>query len=322
MQMDSQSEKGVDFRWRFVWRLMLLFVLGYLNGLVYMGEFFVVYAILGLVMIPLYKVPTKWLVGLVIILFLQIPDLITFVSLMGTNTPNEPTSLVVLMDRLFDEAAGVFVNGSFADVIHFNAWKGQGAKLLWVLNNARYPQLIGLFTVGMLIGRLGIHKSEDKIIKYSGKILPYSIAVFAFFYAIVLLLPVMGIDGFALRAGETLFKAYSNLGMMMMYVSGFMLVYYKTKTRYIMDRMSPVGKMSVTNYMTQGLIGVSLFYGFGGNLAMQLSFFQCLFVGFAIYAVQLLYSNWWMKRFYYGPVEWIWRELTWFKQIPFRRRKE
>ena len=47
MQMDSQAQKGNDFRMRFVWRLILLFLFGYINGLVYMGEFFVVYAVLG-----------------------------------------------------------------------------------------------------------------------------------------------------------------------------------------------------------------------------------------------------------------------------------
>lgn len=319
MQMDSQADKGVDFRFRFLWRLSILLGLGYLNGLIYMGEFFVVYAILGVVLIPLYKVGTKWLVALGAILLLQIPDIITFVSLLNGNAPNEPTSIVAYMDQLYEECANVFIHGSFAEVIQFNMWKGQFAKLLWVFNNARYPQLIALFISGMLIGRYGIHKSEEKMVKYSRLVFPYSTAVFAFFYAIVLLLPVFGVDGFALRAGNTLFKSYANLGMMMMYVSGFTLLYYNTRLRKGMDYMAPVGRMSVTNYMSQGMIGVPLFYGFGANLALELSFFQCMLVGFAIYAVQLVFSNWWMKRFYYGPVEWLWRILTWFKKIPLRR---
>lgn len=320
MQMDSQAEKGVDFRLRFLWRLLLLLMLGYLNGIVYMGEFFVVYAILGMFLIPLFKVPTKWLIALAILLFLQIPDVITFVSLLSGKAPNEPTSLVTYMDQLYEECAQLFINGSLADVLQFNMWKGQFAKLLWVFNNARYPQLIGLFIAGMLIGRYGIHKSEDMMIKYSRMVLPYSIAVFAFFYAIVILLPYIGVDGFALRAGNTLFKTYANLGMMMMYVSGFTLLYYNTKARKAMDKMAPVGRMSVTNYMAQGFIGVPLFYGFGLNLAVELSFLQCMLVGLVIYTIQIVYSNWWMKRFYYGPVEWLWRTLTWFRPFPFRRK--
>jgi Predicted membrane protein len=321
MQMDSQADKGVDFRLRFLWRLIILLGLGYLNGIMYMGEFFVVYAILGVVLIPLYKVGTKWLIALAALLLLQIPDIVSFVSLLSGNAPNEPTSIVAYMDELYEQCADVFIHGSFTDVLQFNMWKGQFAKLLWVFNNARYPQLIALFISGMLIGRYGIHKSEEKIVKYSNLVLPYSIAVFAFFYAIVLLLPVFGVEGFALRAGTTLFKSYANLGMMTMYVSGFMLLYYKTGLRKAMDYMAPVGRMSVTNYMSQGMIGVPLFYGFGANLALELSFFQCMLVGFTIYTVQLIFSNLWMKRYYYGPVEWLWRTLTWFKKIPLRRNK-
>jgi len=193
--------------------------------------------------------------------------------------------------------------------------------LLWVFNNARYLQLIGLFIIGMLIGRYGIHKSEEKIIKYSKKLLPYSFAVFALFYAIVMLLPHLGVEGFALRAGTTLFQTYGNIGMTGMYVSGFMLLYYKTSSQKVLDRMAPVGRMSVTNYMFQGLIGVLLFYGFGLNLAVELSLLQCLLVGLVIYAILIAYSNWWIKRFYYGPVEWIWRILTWMKPIPLKRNK-
>ena len=320
MQMDSQADKGIDFRLRFIWRLTLLLMLGYLNGLIYMGEFFVVYAILGVFLVPLFKVPTKWLIPVVILLFLQIPDIITFVSALSGSMPNEPTSLVTYMDELYEECAQLFIHGSFSDVLQFNMWKGQFAKLLWVFNNARYPQLIGLFIVGMLIGRYGIHKSEEKIIKYSNKALPYSIAFFLLFYSIVLLLPYLGVEGFALRAGTTLFKAYANLGMMVMYVSGFMLLYYKTKASKGMDKMAPVGRMSVTNYMMQGFIGVPLFYGFGLNLAIELSFLQCLLVGLIIYAGQVIFSNWWIKRYYYGPVEWLWRTLTWFRKMPLKRK--
>ena len=138
MQMDSQAQKGNDFRMRFVWRLILLFLFGYINGLVYMGEFFVVYAVLGLLLVPLYKVPTKWLVGIMILLFLQIPALISFVSLLQHNVPNEPTALNSYMNQLYTLCAGIFIEGSFTDVLSFNLWQGQFAKWLWLINNFRY----------------------------------------------------------------------------------------------------------------------------------------------------------------------------------------
>lgn len=319
MMMDSQAAKGYDFRKRFLWRILLLFVFGYLNGLVYMGEFFAVYALLGFLLVPLYKVPTKWLIALCVLLFLQIPAVISFISLLISNAPNEPTAAVVYMDHLYEVSARVFIEGSFADVLSFNLFQGQVAKFLWTFNNYRYLQLLGLFIAGMLIGRAGVHKSEEKMVKYSRLVLPYSFAWFVAFYAVMLVLPLFGVDGFALSVGKTLFKTYANLGMMMCYICGFTLLYYRYKANRILDRIAPVGRMSVTNYMAQSMVGVILFYGFGANLAVQFSYLESLLVGLCFCLVQIAYSNWWIRRFYYGPMEWLWRTLTWFTKVPLRR---
>lgn len=321
MQMESQAAKGVDFRGRFLWRLALLFLFGYINGLVYMGEFFMVYAVLGVFLIPLYKVPTRWLLVLCVLLFLQIPAVISFVSLLSDNVANEPTAAAAYMDRLFERAADVFINGSLMDVLSFNTFDGQSAKCLWVFNNFRYLQLLGLFIAGMLIGRQGIHKSEEKMVKYSRLLLPYCLAFWAVFYAVAFLLPVWGVDGFALRVGQTLFKTYGNLGQMMVYFCGFTLLYYRYKGQKVLDRIAPVGRMSVTNYMAQSIVGVSLFYGFGGNFAVEFNYLQSFLLGAAFCVIQIAYSNWWIKRFYYGPMEWLWRSLTWFQVVPLSRRK-
>lgn len=321
MQMESQAAKGFDFRGRFLWRLALLFLFGYINGLVYMGEFFMVYAVLGVFLIPLYKVPTRWLLVLCVLLFLQIPAVISFVSLLSDNVANEPTAAAAYMDRLFERAADVFINGSLMDVLSFNTFDGQSAKCLWVFNNFRYLQLLGLFIAGMLIGRQGIHKSEEKMVKYSHLFLPYCLAFWAVFYAVAFLLPVWGVDGFALRVGQTLFKTYGNLGQMMVYFCGFTLLYYRYKGQKVLDRIAPVGRMSVTNYMAQSIVGVSLFYGFGGNFAVEFNYLQSFLLGAAFCVIQIAYSNWWIKRFYYGPMEWLWRSLTWFQVVPLSRRK-
>jgi len=322
IQMDSQADKGYDFRLRFVWRLAILFILGYLNGLIYMGEFFVIYAMVGLVLIPLWKVPTKWLVGLIAILFLQIPQLIEFISLLNGHVPNEPNSLNKEMGNLFGQAANLFIHGSFSEVISFNVFKGQLAKMLWFINEYRYLQLTGLFICGMLIGRYHIHKSEEKMIFYSKKVLPYAFGWFLFFYLIVLSLPSIGLVDYTLEVGTGLFQTYANLGMLVVYISGFTLLYYKTRSgRKVLGKLAPVGRMSVTNYMAQSVIGVTLFYGFGLNLAVTATYLQCILVGLCVCVIQIAYSNWWIKRYYYGPVEWIWRILTWFKPVPLKRTK-
>lgn len=91
-----------------------------------------------------------------------VPAVISFVSLLSDNVANEPTAAAAYMDRLFERAADVFINGSLMDVLSFNTFDGQSAKCLWVFNNFRYLQLLGLFIAGMLIGRQGIHKVRKR----------------------------------------------------------------------------------------------------------------------------------------------------------------
>lgn len=319
IQMDNQADKGVDFRLRFLWRMALLLVLGYVNGLMYMGEFFVVYAILGCVMVLLWRVPTKVLLVLALLLFLQIPEWVSLGKVLVGGAPNERSEMAKYMSSLYVECADVFTNGTFWDMIKFNLWKGQLAKCLWVVAVARYLQLIGLFIIGLLIGRAGIHRSEESLVKWSRRALPWALGLFAVFYGASLLLPAFGLEGFALRQSRMLLRNYANLGQMIFYVAGLTLLYYKSKGwRSVLDKLAPVGRMSVTNYMMQSVFGVFIFYGFGLNLASA-TFSECAVAGIVICAVQILFSNWWMKRHYYGPVEWLWRTATWMKRVPLKR---
>lgn len=319
IQMDNQADKGVDFRLRFLWRMALLLVLGYVNGLMYMGEFFVVYAILGCVMVLLWRVPTKILLVLALLLFLQIPEWVSLGKVLVGGAPNERSEMAKYMSSLYVECADVFTNGTFWDMIKFNLWKGQLAKCLWVVAVARYLQLIGLFIIGLLIGRAGIHRSEESLVKWSRRALPWALGVFAVFYGASLLLPAFGLEGFALRQSRMLLRNYANLGQMIFYVAGLTLLYYKSKGwRSVLDKLALVGRMSVTNYMMQSVFGVFIFYGFGLNLASA-TFSECAVAGVVICAVQILFSNWWMKHHYYGPVEWLWRTATWMKRVPLKR---
>lgn len=320
IQMDNQADKGIDFSLRFLWRMALLFVLGYVNGLMYMGEFFVVYAVLGCVMVLLWRVPSKILLVLALLLFLQIPEWVSLGKVLVAGAPNERSEMAKYMSSLYVECADIFANQGFWDMIKFNLWKGQLAKCLWVVAVARYLQLIGLFIIGLLIGRAGIHRSEESMIKWSRRALPWALGIFALFYGASLLLPALGLEGYALRQCRMLLRNYANLGQMIFYVAGLTLLYYNSRSwRSVLDKLAPVGRMSVTNYMMQSALGVIIFYGFGLNLAMTATFAECAVAGIVICVVQILFSNWWMRRYYYGPVEWLWRTATWMKRVPLKR---
>jgi uncharacterized protein len=84
-------------------------------------------------------------------------------------------------------------------------------------------------------------------------------------------------------------------------------------------RLAAAGRMAFTNYLTQTIIGTTIFYGWGFGLYGALSRFELLGVMVAIWALQLWWSPLWLRHFRFGPFEWAWRSLTYRRRQPLRR---
>ncbi len=80
-----------------------------------------------------------------------------------------------------------------------------------------------------------------------------------------------------------------------------------------------VGRMAFTNYIAQSLICTSIFYSFGFGLFTELSRLQLMGIVAIVFLLQLIWSPWWLKRYHYGPLEWLWRSLTYAKIQAFRK---
>ena len=88
--------------------------------------------------------------------------------------------------------------------------------------------------------------------------------------------------------------------------------------RWIKDWLAPAGRMALSNYLMQSLIGTLLFYGYGLALWGQVGrAWQAVGV-LAVFALQMLGSRWWLARFRFGPVEWVWRCITYGRIVPIR----
>jgi uncharacterized protein len=121
--------------------------------------------------------------------------------------------------------------------------------------------------------------------------------------------------------GHTVFYALSVVPLCLAYTSVICLRWIRKKGNSKLKVLAPLGRMALTNYLMQTIIGITLYYGvglgFGGNIG------PVIFVpiGLAVYALQILYSNLWFKYFNYGPFEWIWRMLTYGKRLRILKTK-
>jgi uncharacterized protein len=83
--------------------------------------------------------------------------------------------------------------------------------------------------------------------------------------------------------------------------------------------LGDVGRMALTNYLMQSVICAVIFTGLGFSLVGELGRALLYPVVVGIWIFQLFFSQWWLKRYRFGPVEWVWRALTYGERPPFQR---
>ena len=102
------------------------------------------------------------------------------------------------------------------------------------------------------------------------------------------------------------------------HASLLMLIYRLGVARFLMKGLANVGQMAFTNYLMQSIICTLFFFGYGFGNYDKLRFHQLYFVVIAVWIFQLIFSAIWLRYFKFGPLEWVWRSLTYWKAQPMR----
>jgi len=166
--LDSWKDRSRNASGRFLWRLALLAGLGYLHGLLYCGDILTVIAALGVPLVLLNRLGSRALATVAVALLLQLPQWPEVIHVLA-----DPTFTTVQPEhwRLYGLTDPVFANGSFGDVLRLNAWTGQAAKWWWVIETYRYPQMLGLFVCGLLLGRSGAIQDPLRLRRFAWRAL-------------------------------------------------------------------------------------------------------------------------------------------------------
>lgn len=110
-------------------------------------------------------------------------------------------------------------------------------------------------------------------------------------------------------------RVFRSLGIfglvMLMYKSGWF--------KWLFALMRPVGQMAFTNYLMQSFLCGLIFYGVGFGLFGKLQRYEMYYVVLGVWIVQIIYSHLWLRYFQFGPLEWLWRSLTYWKRQPIKR---
>lgn len=168
----------------------------------------------------------------------------------------------------------------------------------------------------MIIGRSNVFLYSEKNIKIWLKV--FIIAVTAFFplYGLIDILPDFISREALLVPSVLLLKSLSNIAFTGIMFAGIILVYYLTKLKHVLHKFAPYGRMSLTNYLSQSLIGGFLFYNWGLGLYLHTGITACILIGVCVFFLQYFFCNWWLCSHRQGPLEWLWKKATWINWKP------
>lgn len=116
------------------------------------------------------------------------------------------------------------------------------------------------------------------------------------------------------------YNYWASLLVSLGYVGGVMLVVQAGIWSWLTNALAAVGRMALSNYLLHTFIATTIFYGHGLGLFGSVNRVGQILIVFAIWGLQLVISPWWLARFRFGPLEWIWRVLTYWQPQPLRRK--
>lgn len=311
IQLRNAKARGQDFRARFVWRMFILFLFSQLHALFYNGDILLLYAVVGLVLIPVSGLKDKTVFIIAAICLVQ-PLEIAKIVYCVFNPDYAFTGNWWLEYAI--KADPIMRSGGFLETLKSNIYTGQLYSNLWQIEAGRLFQTAGLFMMGMLLGRRNYFVKSEESVKKWKSILCIAAILIVPMYLVKILCPDF-INNNSIKASfDLVIYSLTNFVFMAILVSGFTLLWFYKGDGYKFQRgVVPYGRMSLTNYITQSILGVSIYYGFGLALYQYTGATASMAIALAIFGLQLWWSRAWLARHRQGPLEYLWRKATWIR---------
>jgi uncharacterized protein len=294
-------------------RTFWLLIFGMIHAyFIWYGDILVTYALCGFVVYWFrnFSAPLLFFIG-------GISLLIALLIMMSAGVAPADVQQGILRDFVphtaeIDREIAAY-RGTWSDV--------QNARLIEVLDIqfAGIPFFLfwragGLMLIGMALFKLGVFSTTSSF-KFYIRLLGVSglIGFPLVAHSAVQLIGHNWDPSFSLLQHGGVYNYLGSIGVALFYVGGIMLIAKKTIWHALQTRLAAVGRMAFTNYILQSVIATGLFYGYGFGLFGAVERWGQFLIVLIIWAFQLWMSPVWLSKFRFGPLEWLWRSLTYFK---------
>jgi uncharacterized protein len=258
--------------------------------LVWNGDILTAYALAGFLVLPLLALaPRVLLAAAAALLALQLIGPLFLYSI--------PWGDEVWVQEHVDRANAVYAEGSYLEVRLFSLW--ELPPIFW-LHVSNFPRTLALFVFGAWLWNIGVLQRPDA----------FRPQLTAAAWAGI-------VSGTALMAADAPLNELSPVLMALGYGAALLLIL--PRAPFLRSAFAPLGRMAFTNYLLQSIVFGFIFYGYGLGQFGKMGSADAFTLGVGVYLFQIALSKWWLGKFRFGPVEWLWRTLMYGFAAPLRK---
>lgn len=326
IQMQRAAAKGQPFVLSYLRRIAILFLVGVAHAiLIWNGDVLHTYAILGLVLLAIRNVSDRFVWALIVLCLVGGP-----IRSLVFTIRNEPfihpvsfwRDISYQHMRIFSE--GTYLEQVRARIFLWEDYYSPEVFRRFVGPIFGYASFLLTMLLGFYVGRkrwlenIGEHLQPIRKMFWIALGLGLSASIACFL--LVTFRPLPPPNGPTFRGFITgvLFTLNRPL-LCVAYISAFCLLLQKDGAKRILNVIAVPGRMPLTNYLMQSVMATTLFYSWGGGFFGKVGPFLGFFLSVAMFAIEVVWSHYWLARFRFGPLEWLWRAATYGKLPPMKR---
>ncbi|HEU4507478.1 MAG TPA: DUF418 domain-containing protein [Pyrinomonadaceae bacterium] len=329
VQAMRAEEKGGNIAVFYSRRQLILFFIGAVHlTFFWHGDILHVYAMCGLFLLAFVRTKARTLlmsaVVVSVIAVVAMMLVLGFQALASSVIAVGPgdSSLREVRRQFQDQLLAAFAHGSYGEMLEWNARQYfqflLSASFLYIL-----PATLGRFLLGFYAGRRRLLHNVAANLPFFRKLFWWSLPVGLVGSGLFLLgtelqrlaiLDPVSLGRFLLIVPTEI----GSLALCLFYVAALTLLYQRSTGQRLLSVLAPLGRMALTNYLMQTVICLVIFYG--GRQITQVGPAKCVLLALVIFTVQVMLSTWWLQLFKMGPVEWLWRTLSYGQVQPLVRQ--
>ncbi|RKH39827.1 DUF418 domain-containing protein [Corallococcus interemptor] len=332
LQMSRAEGRGASIVPVYRRRLLVLLGLGLVHMFaIWVGDILGTYALVGFALLLFRKRSDRTVLTWVAVLFVVLPLTLSIAQRFGPEWLHGKEAAEAAAKASREEELA-HRTAFFTGLSSHSVLASQQANAVYAWQSLPNPGrpvwlsiILGRFLLGLWVGRRGLLQDVERHRKLLVRVLAWGLGVGSAIatLSLVLFLKRQGVPGPppnppAWMVGMRTLREVGYLFMGCGYAAAFALLFQKERWKKVLGVLTPAGRMALTLYLMQSVISITLYDGWGLGLVGHTPPSRTVLMCLGVFALQVAFSHWWLARFRFGPVEWLWRSLTYGRAQPMR----